>query len=231
MWYMWIGATYYDGHFPWPKEGEGFLHFFLVLGNLVYTGAFPSIKAWTIYWTFLVFECVCYVYLPGIYLQGKPLKHLGGKRLDYYCSGLWSFYVTIAIVAILHVSGLFKLYTIIDEFGPLLSVAISSGFLVSTVLYVSALYRGVQHRMSGNHVYDFFMGAELNPRLFGILDLKMFLEVRMPWYILFLLTAATATRQFEQLGYVSGEVGVMLLAHTLYANACSKAEECIVTTW
>ena len=75
-------------------------------------------------------------------------------------------------------TGLFKLYTIIDEFGPLLSVAILSGFAVSIVAYASALNRVEEHRMTGNHVYDFFMGAELNPRMFGLLDFKMFFEVR-----------------------------------------------------
>ncbi|KAL9126888.1 MAG: hypothetical protein Q9217_004146 [Psora testacea] len=209
MWYMWIGATYYDGKIPWPKRNESWLHFFLMLGNLVYDGAFPTLKAWIIYWIFFIFEAACYLCLPGIYVKGKPLEWEGGKRLDYYCSGVWSFFTTIVVAAVLHLTGLFKLYTIIDEFGPLMSVAILSGFLVSIVAYISALYRGTEHRMSGHHIYDFFMGAELNPRLFGLLDFKMFSEVRVPWYILFLVTCGAAARQYEQYGYVSGEVGDM----------------------
>lgn len=231
MWYMWIGATYYDGHLPLPEKGESKLHFIMLLGNLVYSGAFPTLKAWILYWGFLLFQALCYLYLPGVTVQGKRLEHEGGKRLTYYCSGLWSFYTTITVAAALHLSGLFKLYTIIDEFGPLMSVAIISGFIVSIVAYVSAFYRGAQHRMTGHHVYDFFMGAELNPRLFGILDLKMFFEVRLPWYILFLLSSGAAARQYDRFGYVSWEVGFILMAHFLYANACSKGEEAIVTTW
>ncbi|KAI9759377.1 MAG: C-24(28) sterol reductase [Chaenotheca gracillima] len=231
MWYMWIGATYYEGHFPTPAEGESVSDFVSHLGHLVYEGAFPSLKAWTIYWTFLIFEAVCYLYLPGITVYGKPLPHMGGESLKYYCSGVWSLYTTMAGAALLHFSGVFPLYTIIDEFGPLLSVAICSGFLVSIVAYASALSRGAQHRMSGYPVYDFFMGAELNPRLFGILDFKMFFEVRLPWYILFLLSCGAAARQYEQFGFVSGEVCFLVMAHYLYANACSKGEECITTTW
>ncbi|KAL9102476.1 MAG: hypothetical protein Q9163_002376 [Psora crenata] len=231
MWYMWIGATYYEGKIPWPKRDESWLHFILLLGNLVYDGAFPTLKAWVIYWAFIVFETVCYLYLPGIYVKGKPLEWEGGERLDYYCSGVWSFPATIVVAALLHVTGLFKLYTIIDEFGPLMSVAIISGFLVSIIAYISALYRGADHRMTGHHVYDFFMGAELNPRMFGLLDLKMLSEVRIPWYMLFLVTCGAAARQYEQNGYIPGEVWFMLMAHFLYANACSKAEELITTTW
>lgn len=231
MYYMWIGATYYDGGFPLPDQGESKAQFIRHLANLIYEGAFPSVKAWAMYWAFFLFEGVCYIFLPGVSIKGKPLIHEGGRRLDYHCSGIWSFYMTIMVMSALHLSGLFKLYTIIDEFGPLMSVAILSGFLVSLIAYFSAIYRKAEHRMSGHFLYDFFMGAELNPRVFGILDFKMFLEVRMPWYILLMVTCATAARQYEDFGWVSGEVAFLVMAHFLYANACSKAEECIVTTW
>jgi len=231
MWYMWIGAEYYDGKFPLPQQGQSPKDFGLHLVNLVYTGAFPTAKAWVIYWTFFLFEGACYCLLPGVWAYGKPLPHQGGKQLKYYCSAYASLYTTIAVVAILNFTGLFRLSTIIEEFGPLLTVAIISGFLVSIVAYVSAFVRGATHRMSGNHIYDFFMGAELNPRMFGILDFKMFFEVRLPWYILFLLSASAAALQWERYGYVSGEVGFLVMAHFLYASACSKGEELIVTTW
>ena len=231
MYYMWIGATFYDGKLPLPKEGETVSEFFTHLARLVYVNAFPSLKAWAIYWVFFAFEAACYIYLPGVMLTGRPLPHLGGKQLPYYCSAVWSFYTSIALALVLHFTGIFKLYIIIDEFGPLLSVAILSGILVSFALYFSALARGAQHRMTGYPIYDFFMGAELNPRLFGILDLKMFLEVRIPWFILLFLSMGTAARQYEVYGYVSAEVGFLVMAHFIYANACAKGEECIISTW
>ena len=231
MYYMWIGATFYNGKFPLPTQDQSIREFLSHLGNLVYEGAFPHRKAWAMYWVFFVTEAMFYVYLPGYRVKGKPLPHEGGRRLDYYCSGLYAWYATIAVALGLHVSGVFPLYTILDEFGPIMSVAIISGYLVSMVEYASALYRGAQHRMTGSHIYDFFMGAELNPRILGILDLKMFYEVRIPWFILFLITLSAAARQYEQFGYVSGEVAFLLMAHWLYTNACAKAEECIVATW
>ena len=231
MYYMWIGATYYNGKFPRPAPGESFSAFLGHMRHLAATGAYPSLKAWTMYWTFLIFEAACYVLMPGIWNKGKPLPHEDGKRLDYYCSGMWSWWTTIILALTLHFTGIFKLYTIIDEFGPLMSVAIISGYLVAAACYVSAVYRGKQHRMSGSLPYDFFMGAELNPRLFGILDFKMFLEVRLPWFILFLITLGTAARQYEQFDFVSPQVCFLLMAHFLYTNACAKGEECITTTW
>lgn len=231
MYYMWIGATFYNGKFPTPAKGQTMTEFFHHLADLVTEFAFPSLRAWKIYWVFFIFEGACYCLLPGVEVYGKPLAHEGGKKLKYYCSGMWSFYTTIVVAAVLHFTRLFPIYTIIDEFGPLLSVAILSGYLVSIVAYISALARGAQHRMTGYPVYDFFMGAELNPRMFGVLDFKMFFEVRLPWYILLGLSCATAARQYEDYGYVSAQVAFLVMAHFLYANACSKGEECITTTW
>ncbi|KAK2070029.1 hypothetical protein P8C59_004564 [Phyllachora maydis] len=231
MYYMWIGATYYDGKLPLPAQDQSMREFGSHLVHLVGTGAFPHAKAWAMYWVFFVFEMLLYIWAPGVWGHGKPLAHLGGKQLAYYCSAYTSFYITFGLAFALHYTGLFKLYTIIDEFGPLLSVAILSGYMVSIIAYVSAFARGATHRMTGNHVYDFFMGAELNPRMFGILDFKMFFEVRLPWYILLMLSCGAAARQWERYGYVSGEVAFILMAHYLYANACSKGEELIITTW
>ena len=231
MWSMWIGATHYNGKLPRPLKGQSTVQFVEHMAILVYKDAFPTLKAWTIYWSFFIFEAVCYLVMPGIYTKGKPLPSLGGKQLDYYCSGVSSFYLSIFIATALHISGFFKLYTLVDEFGSLMTVAILSGFIVSIIAYISALARGAEHRMSGNRVYDFFMGAELNPRIFQWLDFKMFFEVRLPWFILFFVTLGACARQYEQYGYVSGELGFLLMAHWLYANACCKGEELITTTW
>lgn len=178
----------------------------------------------------MVFQAACNYLLPGVWSCGKPLHYLGGLKLKYYCNGVWSRWVTIVVGSILHHSGLFRLYTLLDEFGPIMSVAVISGFLVAAFAYYSAISRGVQHRMSGCFVYDFFMGAELNPR-FGILDLKMFFMLRLPWNILLALSCAVAARQYEIHGYVCAEVWFLIMGHFLYTNACAKGEECTTTTW
>lgn len=230
MWYMWIGATYYDGQLPMPGPNESWSDFGRHLCNLIYEGAYPTVKAWVIFWVFFIVQALMYCYMPGITNFGRPLPHLGMKRLPYYCSAYTSFYATIVAAIVLHVTDIFPLYTLIDEFGPIMTVAILSGFLASIVVYVQAFVRGRTIRLTGYPVYDFFMGAELNPRI-GILDFKMFYEVRVPWFILFLITCSVAARQYETYGYVSKEVLFLAGAHYLYANACAKAEEMIITSW
>ncbi len=67
------------------------------------------------------------------------------------------------------------------------------GDAVSILTYVAAYVLKKTHRMSGNVIYDFFMGAYLNPRIFN-LDLKMWAEIRISWILLFLLTLASALK-------------------------------------
>jgi delta24(24(1))-sterol reductase len=68
--------------------------------------------------------------------------------------------------------------------------------------------------MTGYVVYDFFMGSELNPRI-GRLDFKMFFMVRIPWFILFGISCATAAKQYQLFGYISAEVMLLVCAHFL----------------
>lgn len=231
MYFMWIGAVFYDGHIPKPAKHESFMAFIGHMWSIIKTEAYPSKRAWCIYWSFGIAQLVFYVLLPGVYRKGQALPHLNGKQLDYYCSAMWSFYTSVALGFVLHFSGWFRLDTLIGEYGPLMSVAIISGFLCSFVAYLSATTRGATVRMTGNCVVDFFMGAELNPRMFGILDFKMLLEVRIAWFILFFLALSTCLKQFEEYGYVSAQAWFLLMAQFLYAGVCAKGEHLIITTW
>jgi len=87
-----------------------------------------------------------------------------------------------------------------------------------------------KNTLTGNHTYDFFMGSILNPRI-GILDLKMFAEIRISWMLLFLITTANMLKQYQEYGYISNSMFLIWIAQTLYTNACMKGEECIPTTW
>jgi delta24(24(1))-sterol reductase len=82
MYYMWIGAKFYDGQLPLPTATQSCVDFIQHLGNLVFAHAFPTLKAWKIYWTFLIFEAACYCFLPGVWGYGKPLEHEGSKQLN-----------------------------------------------------------------------------------------------------------------------------------------------------
>lgn len=82
------------------------------------------------------------------------------SRADH-CNALSCFYTTIASGVALHFTGLFRISSIIDRFGELMSVAMIVGFALSIAVYVGAVcfhWGGKPIRMSGNVIYDFFMG-------------------------------------------------------------------------
>lgn len=215
----------------------------------------PTQRAMVIYLSFNVFQWMTASKLPGIKVMGLPVPSLGGQQLEYLCNGISSWYVDLALVAFLHISGWFPITTVIDEIGPLLSVAMLWAIIVTIGTYVVGRVFGRCHRMSGSVPYDIFMGAVLNPRI-GNVDLKMWSEIRIPWKILFFISLSAAVKDHEvaiareiQAGLTpevwsmfggliemnviktSSPLLFMLLAHCLYVNACHKGEECIPTTW
>lgn len=234
MYYMWISAQFYNGLPAWPADGESWRDFVVdtLFWKYFVPYGIPSFKTFTIFTFFILIQGFLYVTLPGVWTKGQPLTHLNNKQLPYYCNAVWSFYSTVFVVLVLHATGVFKLTYILDNFGEIMTTAIFYGFVFSIGLYVVTLcVTKDYHRMSGNHLYDIFMGAPLNPRIGKYLDLKMFFEVRLPWFILFFLSLACCLRQFDLYGYVSPQAAFVLLAHWLYVNACAKGEELIVPTW
>jgi delta24(24(1))-sterol reductase len=198
--------------------------------NTIFEHAMPNKYAITIYLSFIAFQFVLAWVLPGLKVFGAPLKHEGGKKLEYNCNAIQSWYITLITVAVLHVTKIFPLSHLMDYYAPVLTTAIIFSDAVSIFTYFFTIAIGRQHRMTGYFMYDFFMGAVLNPRI-GPVDLKMFTEARLSWIVLFLLTASAAVKQFEMLGYITVPMIFMLLAHGLYTNAIMKGEECIPTTW
>ncbi|GAA5939877.1 delta(24(24(1)))-sterol reductase [Sporobolomyces koalae] len=212
---------------PYTLAGPGgWIEFVKYVSHLVYTTAAPTKRATTLYLSFLVLQLVLAFILPGVTQQGLPVSSLGGKTLTYHCNAYACVYVTTAIVAALHYTGVVRMSEIIDLYGPLLTVASISGFALAAVVYVF----GDNYRMTGNVVYDYFMGSTLNPRI-GTVDIKMFAEIRISWTLLFALAMAAVSKQYETYGRVSGNAWLFAYGTLLYLNACAKGEQYIPQTW
>lgn len=156
--------------------------------------AFPTPRALLGYSGLMVFQFVLALVMPGFTQEGLPVPSLGYKTLTYKCNALSSFYATLVVCAGFHLSGLYRLTTIIEHFGEYMTASMIAGYAVSFATYFITVARGQQHRMSGNFAYDLFMGAALNPRI-GPVDLKMWAEVRIPWVLLFLISVSGACKQ------------------------------------
>ena len=215
----------------------------------------PNVYAVQMYLGFTVWQAFTARFLPGVLVKGLPVPSLDNKQLVYNCNGIASWYVDLVLLFVLHYNSIWNLGDIVENLGPIMMVSVIWSNIVSVITYAVASLTKATHRMSGNHAYDFFMGAPLNPRFLGI-DLKMWSEIRIPWKILFLVSLSAAVKEhdanaaaalaqglpstFDLMGMGIVELPIirtsapllfMLLAHTLYVNACMKGEECIPTTW
>lgn len=230
VYYLWISSAYYHGAAVHPTSFTDVGPFLARMGHHIAAGAAPTWRAAAIYGGFLALQLALAYTMPGVWVRGFPVPSENGVQHRYLCNGAVSWYVTLAAVALLHVTGLFRITELADERGPLLTVAVLFADATALAAYVITVARRRQTRMSGNVVYDFFMGAVLNPRL-GRVDFKLFTEIRVSWILLFLLTLAAALEHGAVHGFISAPLVFMVVAHGLYTNACMKGEECVPTTW
>ena len=140
-------------------------------------------------------------------------------------------YGMLAAAVLLNYTGLFPISTLRQHFGSYMTAAVIWADAVAVLVYVGGFATGADIRLTGNHIYDFFMGSCLNARLPPNFDLKLFAELRNSWVLLFMLTASCAAQMYEEQGYISSNMAFLILAHALYTNACQKGEECVPTTF
>ncbi|KAI9480586.1 MAG: ergosterol biosynthesis ERG4/ERG24 [Benjaminiella poitrasii] len=233
MYYFWVCLEYHQGSliFPTSFSKDGLVQFITKeIIEKIKLGAYPTAFAIKIYMGYVLFSFILAYVMPGPVVQGLPIPYLKGKRLPYLCNALSSWYLTLVTAFVLHVTGIFRLTSIVENFGSIMTVAIIWGFTMTTLVFIFSFLTGTTHRMSGNLIYDYFMGASLNPRI-GPVDLKMWAECRVPWPVLFFIGVSCALKQYEARGYVTAPAAFLVLAYFLYTNACQKGEECIPTSW
>jgi len=231
MYYLWACLWFYDGKLVYPHSLTEVKPLFLGIWGHVKADASSNWYAWKVYTGFMIHQLLLAHFMPWGYRQeGLPVPSLGYKTLMYNCNALVCVYTTLLTAAGLHYFDIFRLTSIIDNFGHLMTVAMFWGWSVSFFMYFATIIAGEPMRMSGNFIYDVFMGACLNPRI-GNVDLKMWAEVRIPWHIVFFLSVSGCLKQYETYGYVTPNMAFMTLATWLYLNACCKGEECIPQTW
>ncbi|SCZ99184.1 BZ3500_MvSof-1268-A1-R1_Chr3-1g05861 [Microbotryum saponariae] len=232
FYYLYVCLYFYDGRLARPVDPStltgpgGWIDFVKLVFRLVVTHAAPTRKATTLYFSLISLQLLLALIMPGVQQRGLPVSSLGGKTLVYSCNAYTSLYATIAIVGALHYTRVFNLADIIDLYGPLFTIAQLSGFGLAAIVYIT----GERYRMSGNIIYDYFMGSSLNPRL-GSVDLKMWAEIRVSWMLLFAIAMAACAKQYQTYGYVSANTALFAWGTGLYLNACAKGEQYIPQTW
>ncbi|KAI9189070.1 erg24, C-14 sterol reductase [Blastocladiella emersonii ATCC 22665] len=176
--------------------------------------------------------CVAmYRVMPGEYVQGTVLRT--GERLTYKVNAFNTLLFTLASLAlIVNFHGLDPLIFVADNFIQIGFSAALFAVVLSTALYLASFRKGALLALggnSGNPIYDFFIGRELNPRI-GSFDLKYFCELRPGLIGWLLINLSFMAKQYATHGTVTDAMALVVVFQAWYVFDAVKNEAAVLTT-
>uniref|UniRef100_A0A669B8S8 Delta(14)-sterol reductase LBR n=1 Tax=Oreochromis niloticus TaxID=8128 RepID=A0A669B8S8_ORENI len=180
----------------------------------------------------ILFQALLYILPVGKLSDGMPLR--SGMRLKYRTNGFFAIVVSAIVVAVAVHQGADLTY-IHSHFLQLATATFIISVLLSIYLYVRSRYGASEELAlggnSGNVVYDFFKGRELNPRIKNF-DLKFFCEMRpgLIGWCLINFAMALAEMKKHNLDAPSYAMILVNLFQLLYVVDGLWNEEAILTT-
>ena len=190
-----------------------------------------------------LFQVVLERILPCQLLKGTVVLNSPKKeRLEYRINGHLAFWTTWFFLQVggpyWHADSQTWQFTSIPLAG-LYDCTAEIAFVVCVMCFFLSLYLYLSSFIgnkvlatpgnSGNAVYDFWMGRELNPRI-GNFDWKEFCELRPGLIGWMLLNVACLQKQQQTLGYVTGSMMLLNAFQGLYVWDALYQEPAILTT-
>ena len=175
--------------------------------------------------------------LPGTIVQGASIHGNKKHTLGYKLNGHLTFWVVVLGVAVSESSNQFPLNEYLYRYyNQLAFMDILLCFVLSCFIYAMSFVRPSGKTIlakggnSGNAVYDFFIGRELNPRLGRSFDWKVFCELRPGLIGWILLNWACAQEQLKLHGSISGSMWFINISQAIYVWDALYQERAILTT-
>ena len=206
-----------------------------------------SVTGWTL--AYYLLSIVLYRVLPGTEIEGVELDH--GGRLKYKLNTFYStlFTLSIAAAGTLAQGADFPLWPFLtDNYLQLLTANIAIAMSLATFAYVrsfsvcedpAARAPGDLRELAagghtGNVLYDWFIGRELNPRitlpLLGEYDIKSFMELRPGMLGWMLFNYAHIAKQYRTFGFVTDSIVFITVVQMLYIFDSMVVEDALLTT-
>lgn len=200
-------------------------------------------ELWTYYVVWFVVLAVLDVVLPGRKMFGVELRD--GTKLPYKINGIAMSSTLVLVLAVrwtLTGGQLPELQYLYEHHVDFCIVTILFSVALSTVLYVFSFVplmfskngRGGRERIltlsgnSGNAIYDWFIGRELNPRL-GPLDIKLFCELRPGMLLWLLINLSCLHHHYLETGKVNDALLLVNLLQGFYIFDGVLNEEGLLT--
>uniref|UniRef100_UPI00358EB77B delta(14)-sterol reductase TM7SF2-like n=2 Tax=Myxine glutinosa TaxID=7769 RepID=UPI00358EB77B len=187
-------------------------------------------RIFLIYIGWVVFQIALYALPLGKVVEGLPLRN--GEKLKYRVNGFHALVLTAIAVGSARYCGA-DLALLCDHVLHFAVSATLVSFMLSLFLYYHALHVPSSELApaanTGNPIYDWFLGHELNPR-FGSFDLKYFCELRPGLIGWALLDVAYPLKEEQQRGAVSFPMVLVCCFQLLYIGDALWNEECLLST-
>ncbi|RGB30308.1 ERG4/ERG24 ergosterol biosynthesis protein [Rhizophagus diaphanus] len=190
-----------------------------------------DLQSFIAYVGYLSYLVLAWYLVPGRWVEGTQLRD--GSKLKYKENGFRSMMLTLSIIGC---TILFKghepLLFIYDHFIGLMTCSIIVSFSVAIYVYLASFQEGKLLALggnSGNIIYDFMIGRELNPRI-GSFDIKYFVELRpgiTEWTI---INIAMAAKQYHDLGYITIGMILVIIFQGWYCIDSVYNEPAVLTT-
>ncbi|ELR10071.1 erg24, C-14 sterol reductase [Pseudogymnoascus destructans] len=197
---------------------------------------------WVLAYYFL--SLVLHRFLPGQIVEGTELA-IGG-RLKYKFNTLSSsiFTVVLLLAGTIAQGADFPVWTYIwDNYTQIVTANMLIAFTLATFVYIRSFSVKPGNKdmrelaaggHSGNMLYDWFIGRELNPRvtlpIFGEIDIKVFCELRPGLFGWILLDVAFIAHQYKTYGHVTDSIILVTLFQALYVFDSFYMEPSMLTT-
>ena len=187
-------------------------------------------QCWKVYLIWFVSTTFFDLILPGKHKKGVQLRD--GTHLAYNINGksVSSAFVAVLIARLFLSPTYFvpELQFVYDHQLQLILVTVIFSFLLSVFVYIASFIPltsangvGTKERIlsvngnTGNPIYDFFIGRELNPRI-GSWDIKLFCELRPGMLLWLAIDLACIHNQYHKYGSVSDSIVLVTALQAFY---------------
>lgn len=119
-----------------------------------------------------------------------------------------------------------------SNYIQLLTASLVFATLLAFYVYTASFYTGeltAEHGATGNHMYDWFIGRPLNPRI-GSFDIKEFCELRPGIMLWPILNATFLVHQYQSIGRITDSMLLVNAFQFWYVVDSYINEEAVLTT-
>lgn len=193
---------------------------------------FLNFKVWDFYLKWFFGLMLLDILVPGKHLKGIKLRD--NTQLDYKINGLNLLVVLCSVFAVrIYRSDNYflpELEFIYNNFLSLAIVSICFSFILSNFLFIYSYFplktlNGFKTNerilsINGNSssvFYNWFIGRELNPRIFnGLVDLKYFCELKPGLLLWLAILLSCGHHQYHEVGYIQDSLILVILLQLFY---------------